>query len=146
MTWFARWFLPACLLLACTPESGRSLPAADGLFRQDTRWLGADAAYSVPLQDGRVLWLFGDTFVATSDAHVRTESEMVRNTVAIQRGDDPRTATFEPAWRVEEDGSPASFFPEDGERWHWPGGAAQLEDGTTPARRTPTFRRTASSS
>ncbi len=122
------------LLIALTacgapPESAATWPEADALFRRDPRWLGADAAYSIDLEDGRVLWLFGDTFVATSDANVRTESEMVRNTVAITSR-DPLTSDFEPHWRVGEDGTPASFFEEDGERWHWPGGGAVLADGS----------------
>lgn len=107
-----------------------SWPEADLLFhRGSPAFLGADAAYSIDLRDGRVLWLFGDTFVATTAANVRTESEMVRNAVAIQTGLDPLTASFEPAWRVDRDGTPASYFPEDGARWHWPGHGVRIPDG-----------------
>ena len=60
---------------------GRAFTEAERLFQQDPRWLGADAALSIPLSKGRILWLFGDTFVATSNAHMRSESEMVRNTI-----------------------------------------------------------------
>lgn len=115
---------------AAPPESGSSWGEADALFHRDARWLGADAAYSVHLGGERVLWLFGDTFVATTDAHVRSESEMVRNTVGIQEGLDPRDATFRPYWGIDADGTPASFFAEDGDLWHWPGGAAMLDDGS----------------
>jgi len=69
--------------------TGRAFVKADRLFRRDPRWLGADAALSVPLSKGRSLWLFGDTFVAISSANVRSESKMVRNTVAIQAGTTP---------------------------------------------------------
>ena len=98
-----------------------SWTAADDLFhRGDPRWLGSDAAYSIDLRDGRVLWLFGDTFVATSAANSRSASEMVRNTVAVQDRPDPLTAGFAPAWRTDAASTPASYFPEVGDRWHWP--------------------------
>ncbi|MCK4871676.1 MAG: DUF4185 domain-containing protein [Phycisphaerales bacterium] len=99
------------------------------LFHRDPRWLGADAALSVPIGNGRTVWLFGDTFIAKSNAHVRSESEMVRNTVAIQTGEDPRTASMTFHWRQDSDGSPASFFPERGERWYWPGHGIRLDEG-----------------
>ncbi|MEA2698994.1 MAG: hypothetical protein QOI66_3265, partial [Myxococcales bacterium] len=40
-------------------------PDADALFRRDPRWLGGDAAFSVALGGDRILWLFGDSFIAT---------------------------------------------------------------------------------
>ncbi|HET6603423.1 MAG TPA: DUF4185 domain-containing protein [Xanthomonadaceae bacterium] len=109
--------------------TGRAFAEADMLFQRDPRWLGADAALSVPLSEGRILWLFGDTFVATSSADVRSESEMVRNTVAIQTGTVPLTASIAFHWRQDSDGSPASFFPERGERWYWPGHGIRIDDG-----------------
>jgi hypothetical protein len=112
-----------------TVTSAASWPEADALFhRGNPAFLGADAAYSIDLHDGRILWLFGDTFVATSSANTRAESEVVRNTVAIQDGADPLTATFSPAWRTDAASTPASFFPEDGDRWHWPGHGVRLPD------------------
>ena len=80
--------------LTSNGPTGRSFTEADVLFHRDPRWLGADAALSVPLASGRTLWLFGDTFIAESNAHVRSESKMVSNTVAIQTGEDPRTASI----------------------------------------------------
>lgn len=102
-------------------------PEADALFHRDPRWLGSDCAYSVDLGGGRVLWLFGDTFIATSAAHRRRESKMPRNTVALQRGYDPSRADITFYWQENAQG-PASFFPERGEAWLWPGGGARLGD------------------
>jgi hypothetical protein len=102
-------------------------PDADVLFRTDPDWLGSDGAFSVPLGDGRILWLFGDTFVATSRRHIRSEAAFVRNTIAIQRGNDPRTASIAFHWRTAG-GRPASFFPEDGDRWYWPQHGIRLGD------------------
>jgi len=106
--------------------SGRAFEAAEALFRSDPRWLGADAALSIPLGPERTLWLFGDTFVAKTEARSRGESEMVRNTVAIQTGADPRSAKSTFGWRRDADGTPASFFPESGAEWYWPGHGARL--------------------
>lgn len=100
-------------------------PEADALFHQDPRWLGGDAAFSVPLGDGRILWLFGDTFVSTSARHERSESKMVHNTIALQRGDDPTTASMTFYWRGSQD-VPDSFFADDGERYFWPGHGVRL--------------------
>jgi len=109
--------------------TGRAFEEAEALFHRDQRWLGADAALSAPLGDGRTVWLFGDTFVAGSDAYVRSESKMVRNTVAIQAGEDMRTASITFHWGQKSDGSPASFFPKSGRSWYWPGHGIRLEEG-----------------
>jgi hypothetical protein len=101
-------------------------PEADALFRTDPTWLGSDDAYSIDLGDGRVLWLFGDTFISTSKRNVRRRSAMIRNSVGVQSGYDPSAAAMAFYWRTQ-DGEPASFFPEDGETWFWPGHGIALE-------------------
>ena len=101
-------------------------PEADALFHTNPRWLGADAALSIPLGADRTLWLFGDTFVATSAAHLRSESKMVHNTIGVESGLDPTHATVDLLWRDNPDGSPASYFPEDGERYMWPGHGVRI--------------------
>src|SRR5262245_58918263 len=107
-----RWPLLAFALMGCgaddstaknaPPEnftfSAESWPEADQLFHSDPRWIGADAAYSVDLGGDRTLWLFGDSFVATSAANVRSESKLVRNSIAIQTGRDPETASIVFHW------------------------------------------------
>jgi len=55
----------------------------------------------VDLGGERTLWLFDDSFVATSPANLRTESEMVHNTVAIMEGRNPSTATMHFFWRTD---------------------------------------------
>ena len=52
------------------------------------RWLGADRTASVPLPDGRVLWLFSDTFLgrpAADGSRPRT-ALLVHNSAIIQEG------------------------------------------------------------
>lgn len=129
--------LVLCALLAGCHGASRAVeggpgaqwPEADRLFLQDPRWLGADAAYSVPLDDGRILWLFGDTFVAKTAAHIRRESTMVRNSIGVQVGADPTTATMTFHWRGTAD-APTSFFPQDGDgdsdHWYWPGHGVRI--------------------
>jgi hypothetical protein len=100
-------------------------PEADALFRQDPGWLGGDAAISVPLASERVLWLFGDSFVRSlptdgTPPEGREDTEMVRNSVAIQSGLDPSRASMTFFTGHDSDGAPRSFFPEEGELWHWP--------------------------
>jgi hypothetical protein len=121
----------ACLSIGCIASrpTGRAFVEAERLFHQDPRWLGGDGALSIRLSNDRILWLFGDTFVATSNARVRTESKLVRNTVAIQTGKDPRIASISFRWGREKNGSPASFFPDRGERFYWPGHGIRLDKG-----------------
>lgn len=85
---------------------------ADQLFRQDLQWRGADAAYSVPLAGERTLWLFGDTFIGPS----RSTAQMVHNTIGIQVGSDPSTASL--STHTGPSGSP--FFPTTAGSWLWP--------------------------
>lgn len=105
--------------------SAAQWPRADVLFHRDPRWLGSDGAYSVPLGAGRVLWLFGDTLVARTRAHVRSQAAFVRNTIALERGTDPRTASMRFFWRDTAAG-PGSYFREQGSRWFWPQHGIQL--------------------
>lgn len=134
-------FIIAALFLACSAcKTGAGLgsapiklsvsswPEADALFRKDPRWLGGDGAFSVDLGGERTLWLFGDSFVATSAANERAESKMVRNSIAVQTGRDPAAADIVFHWR-QSDGAPASFFAEDGAAWFWPMHGLRLETG-----------------
>lgn len=95
-------------------------PEADALFHVDPRWRGADAAFSVALGGERVLWLFGDTFVVREGVEpelaTRRDCTLARNSVAVQTGLDPSTASIEFAWGP--DGS--SWLAEEGDEFFWP--------------------------
>jgi hypothetical protein len=126
----------AALLAACaarTPPAPEHLtagpwPEAEAMFRSDPRWLGGDACYSVDLGGDRILWLFGDSFVAPDESGDRKHATMVRNTIAIQHGRDPRTARMEFHWR-QEGSKPLPFFANDGEHGFWPLHGVRLRDG-----------------
>jgi len=117
------------LLRQAAPEAVASAawPEADRLFREDPRWLGGDAAFSVPLGGERVLWLFGDSFVGDGTSRERGRATFVRNSAGLQTGLDPEHARMEFLWR-ERDGHPSAFFPADGDLWRWPSHGLRVDD------------------
>ena len=106
-------------------------PEADALFRRDARWLGGDAAISVALDGERVLWLFGDSFIAQAGERSRARARMVRNSVGLQQGLDPSRADMAFFFGRAQDGAPASFFAEQGAAWFWPGDGLLLDGALT---------------
>jgi hypothetical protein len=106
---------------ATTTDGWKTRPwrSADTLFHDNPRWLGADAAYSVPLDGNRVLWLFGDTFIGDGASRRRTDAQFIRNSIAIQTGLDVRTADMSFHWGGTDE-SPDSFFPATEGAWLWP--------------------------
>jgi hypothetical protein len=109
--------LPACAIA----QTAVPWPEADRLFRSDPNWLGADGAFSIDLGAGRVLWLFGDSYVAAGPGvSTRDRAQFIRNTAAIESGYDPATASirFYEGWA---DGHMAAFAqsPEP-DTWLWP--------------------------
>jgi hypothetical protein len=101
--------------------------AEDAAFHQDPRWLGADGAYTIDLGDGRVLWLFGDSFIATTSADSRSASTMVRNSIAVMTGHDLLTASMQFAWTASS--PPDAFVTEDGSNWFWPADGVRVPNG-----------------
>jgi hypothetical protein len=101
-------------------------PEANEQFRKDGRWLGGDDAYTIDLGNGRILWLFGDSFIATDDSRDRKKAELVRNSVAIQQGYNPVSAEIRFYWG-NINGNPSSFFSDSGNEWYWPGHGIMLE-------------------
>jgi len=107
------------------PEPMVSWAEADRLFTGHEHWHGADSAYSVDLGGERILWLFGDSFVGPRSAADRSGVPMVRNSIAIQHGRDPSTASLEP---IVGDGPPRAFFGDGEEPWLWPGPGVRVGD------------------
>ncbi|MFO0783942.1 MAG: DUF4185 domain-containing protein [Phycisphaerales bacterium] len=112
-----------------TAWSAAPSPQSEAIFHSNPRWLGADAAYSIPLSPNRSLWLFGDTFIGLTPQNVRTESIMVRNSIGILQGDTLSSGRMEFAWRTKTDGTPGSFFPEKDKHLYWPGHGIRLANG-----------------
>ena len=88
----------------------------------DAQWSGGDQAPSVPLPDGRVLWLYADTIQGSEnpDGSRGPDTRMVHNSVVIQDGDclipmvgPDHTDLIPPA--------------DDGD-WYWPAAGIVLGD------------------
>jgi hypothetical protein len=101
---------------------------ADRLFHRDPHWVGADGASSVDLGNGRTLWLFGDTFIDPSGTGTRRGARMVSNSVAIQSGTDPATASIAFYWGKAADGGPAAIIPDRGGASLWFGNGVRVGD------------------
>jgi hypothetical protein len=87
-------------------------PEADQMFRRDPRWLGAEAASTLDLADGSVLWIFDNTrFDAAARGGRWGDSARIGNTVALQNGTNPAASSMSFYWRTGSQGEPASFFP-----------------------------------
>lgn len=103
--------------LAIEPLSARPDAAFDELFtRFGPGWTGGDSTYSLPLPDGRVLWLFSDTFLGfVNPSRTRPRNApMVNSSLVVQDGEEMTTLT-------QAIGTlPQSFFPSPEEgSWYW---------------------------
>jgi hypothetical protein len=82
-------------------------------------WQGADAAYSVPLPDGRDVWIFGDTLYGPERHVVGQTPRMVHNSLGISTCKDGQ---WQIQYVVKHDasGDALSYFsPADSSHWYW---------------------------
>ena len=114
--------LPA--LIQASPPSQPSLPREHShlttMFQQATGWIGGDVAASIPLPDGRIVWLFGDSLIGTARDGHRHGAAMVNNAIGTQtpRQADDRIHFFVGPVRA---GKPTAIFaPPEGTGWYWP--------------------------
>jgi hypothetical protein len=113
--------------LYSSPNPTRPDPEFNRLFtRNNGGWTGGDGTLSIPLADGRTVWLFGDTFLG----HVRpdnsrpADSPLIRNCLVVQNGKDLDTRFSGPG-----DDPQAFLVAEDPDAWYWPGdGTVQAEE------------------
>ncbi len=98
---------------ACTPRFPVQTGKTDG-------WLGADAAYSIPLPNGADAWIFGDTLYGPRRVVRDKAPVMVHNTIGISMcgaGGRWRVRYF---IRKDAQGRPVSFFhPQHPHTWYW---------------------------
>jgi hypothetical protein len=101
--------VPAGARETCTPD----FPLKDG-------WWGADAAYSIPLPDGRSVWMFGDTLYGDRRLVVGKDPRMVRNSIGISSCDDDGKWKIAYVMRKGSDGNPVDFFQaRTKDTWYW---------------------------
>ena len=118
-------FLLALLLFsACTSAPrfhAEPLPTYDACFDRNEGWTGADGAYTVALPDGRILWLFGDTWIGKVLDNRHVEATLVHNTMAIQPEPDMDCLRLLFFYSYPARGTPKAVIrPKEGGGWLWP--------------------------
>lgn len=88
------------------------------LFTRYSGWTGGDQGYSINLPDGRVVWLFGDSFFGpvNADRSRPPGSQFVRNGYLVQNG----AQLTELNQQVNGQWMPV-VSPSDPDEWYWPG-------------------------
>lgn len=107
--------LPALAARAstCTPH----FPLEKG---KPLGWEGADAAYSIPLPDGRDVWIFGDTLYGTSREVTGHDPRQVHNSLGISTCDAQGNWHLGYAVKHDTAGHAESYFsPTDSQHWYW---------------------------
>jgi|ERR1035437_1027403 hypothetical protein len=98
---------------ACTP----SFPLEHG---QQLSWQGADDAYSVPLPDGRDVWIFGDTLYGPERFVQGNDPRMTHSSIGISTCDGKGQWHLKYFFKRDKKGQAASFFvPKDPVHWYW---------------------------
>lgn len=89
-------------------------------------WTGGDSTYSIPLRDGRNVWVFSDTFLAPvhPDGTRPQSAPFINNSFVVQDGRDLSTAHGGTAAQPE-----ALIPPPDDGGWFWVGDGLQRRDG-----------------
>lgn len=103
--------------VAATPDT-----ALTGLFNaysdSGVGWTGADSTYSVRLPDGRIVWIFSDTFLGpvNPDGSRPRDAPFINNSFVVQDGNDLTTVTGGTA-----DAPTALVVPDADGTWYWAG-------------------------
>ena len=98
---------------ACTPEFRLQQGKPIG-------WLGADAAYSIPLPDGRDVWIFGDTMYGERRVVHGDSPKMVRNSIGVSTCDATGHWNIDYIIRKDALGQPHDFFTARMQNtWYW---------------------------
>lgn len=101
------------LASSCTP----SFPPQPG---KAMGWQGADAAYSIPLPDGRDVWIFGDTLYGRKREVEGHDPRQVHNSLGISTCGPDGKWNLEYVIKRDNQGHAASYFsPADPNHWYW---------------------------
>jgi hypothetical protein len=110
-------------LLSCTAAlhaQEKSTRDCTPSFPFKESWWGADAAYSIPLPDGRSIWIFGDTLYGDERVVEGGEPRMVRNSIGISTCDDGAVWKVDYIIRRGDEGQPQDFFQTQHKNaWYW---------------------------
>ena len=87
------------------------------------RWTGSDGAYSAKLPDGRIVWMWGDTFLGTVNAdHSRNPQGFIHHAFTMMNADGTLGETIYK--KNDGFGDRALIHTTDGQTYYW------LGDGT----------------
>ncbi len=90
-------------------------------FPFEKSWWGGDAAYSIPLPDGRSVWVFGDTLYGERRMMEGSDPRMVRNSIAVSTCDDRGGWKVDYVIRRDDKEQPQDFFQaQHKDTWYWP--------------------------
>lgn len=105
----------------------KELQSYDTYFTSNGEWRGADGAGSIDLGNGKVLWLFSDTFICQDSTRSRKGAKIIRNSIGIQEGYDLKTASIRYYWNRSQK-EPLAFFHRPGDNWLWLGHGAMIKN------------------
>ena len=112
----------ALLLLSCTSlfaQPGQH-SACTPQFPFVQQWQGGDVASSIPLPDGRVVWIFGDTLTGNERVVVGDEPRMVRNSIGVSTCKAGKWNIDYAIRRGAKDGELLDFFQaRKPDTWYW---------------------------
>jgi len=106
-------------------------PSWEAVFQRTEGWTGADGINTADLLDGRILWMFGDTWIGDiQQGRHAANSELVNNTLAVHEKPDagngvppdPKAVRF--FWGQRGEKNQAWIRPDSGggSAWYWPAG------------------------
>jgi hypothetical protein len=103
-----------------SPSAAYKDEAFTAFFQQTNHWAAGDVATTIPLSDGRVLWLFGDSYIDQFDPASGSLPALfnARNAVMLQNTNDP----MHPQTLCRFKSGDKSFFrpPDAGQAEFWP--------------------------
>jgi hypothetical protein len=123
--------LSALFVAILAQESARTQPSTirfgkaepdfrlNALFQRSESWIGGDGAYSVPVEDDRLLWLFSDTWVGKVERGKRQAATIVNNTAALQEGLGADAKIRFVIRRLADGKATALLTSADGRGWLW---------------------------
>jgi hypothetical protein len=113
-------FALALFLLAGVAKAATCLPHFPLEHAGATGWEGADAAYSIPLPDGRDVWIFGDTLYGASREVLGHDPRQVHNSLGISTCDAQGNWHLNYTVKHDAAGQAESYFsPADPQHWYW---------------------------
>lgn len=100
--------------------AGTCVPVFPLEHGQALSWQGADDAYSVPLPDGRDVWIFGDTLYGPERYVKGNDPRMTHSSIGISTCDAAGQWHLKYYFKRDKAGRPTSFFvPREPSHWYW---------------------------